>query len=179
MTMMTIDPAEPAIRRAVPEDAPALAELARRTFVDAFGAGSDPHDLALHTARTFGVPQQAAEIAHPRIVTLVAEVEGRLAAYVQLRRDEVPECVPDRGAAEVSRFYVERGWHGRGLAGRLMDAALDEVRAMGARSVWLGVWEQNHRAIGFYAKCGYRDVGSHVYMFGTDPQTDRVMIREV
>jgi diamine N-acetyltransferase len=176
---MTPEPAEPTIRRAVPEDARALAELALRTFVDAFGAGSDPHDLALHTARTYGVSQQAAEIAHPHIVTLVAEVDGRLAGYVQIHRGEAPECVPDRAAAEVARFYVDRPWHGRGLAQRLMDAALGEVRRLGARTVWLGVWEQNHRAIGFYAKCGYRDVGKHTYMFGTDPQTDRVMLREV
>ncbi|HEX2076387.1 MAG TPA: GNAT family N-acetyltransferase [Longimicrobium sp.] len=176
---MTIDSAAFTIRRALPEDAPALAELALRTFVDTFGAESEPHDLALHTARSYGVPQQRAEIAHPRIVTLLAEVDGRLAAYVQVQRGEVPECVPDRAAAEVARFYVDRGWHGRGLAQRLMDAALDEVRGLGARSVWLGVWEKNLRGIGFYTKCGYRDVGSHTYMFGTDPQTDRVMLREV
>ncbi|HEU0300949.1 MAG TPA: GNAT family N-acetyltransferase [Longimicrobium sp.] len=176
---MTIETAAPIIRRAVPEDAPALAELARRSFVDAFGEGSDPHDLALHVARGYGQAQQAAEIAHPRITTLVAEVDGRLAAYAMIRRDEVPECVPDRTAAMIARFYVDRPWHGRGLARRLMDAALDEVRALGARSVWLGVWEMNHRAIAFYAKCGYRDVGSHTYLFGTDPQTDRVMLREV
>ena len=176
---MTTAPAAPAARRAVPEDAPALAELALRTFVDAFGAGSDPHDLALHTARSYGVAQQAAEIAHPRIITLVAEVDGRLTGYVQIRRDEVPECVPDREAAEIARFYVERAWHGRGVAHRLMEAALDEVRRLGARTVWLGVWEHNLRAIGFYMKYGYRDVGSHTYMFGTDAQTDRVMMREV
>lgn len=177
---MTTDSDAPAIRRAVPQDAPALADLALRSFVDAFGEGSDPHDLALHTARWYGPAQQAAEIAHPRVTTLVAETaDGRLAAYVQLRRDEVPECVDDRAAAMVARFYVDRPWHGRGLAQRLMDAAVDAVRAMGARSVWLGVWERNHRAIAFYAKAGYRDVGSHTYLFGTDPQTDRVMWREV
>ena len=88
--MMT-DSAGLTIRRATAADAPAVAELARRTFMDAFAADSNPHDLALHAARTYGVPQQSAEIAHPGIITLLAEVDGhpprtRRSAAVTRRR---------------------------------------------------------------------------------------------
>ena len=49
-------------------------------------------------------------------------------------------------------------------------------RTRGAKTLWLGVWEKNDRARAFYAKCGFADVGEHIFLFGTDPQTDRVMV---
>lgn len=177
MPTMTTDTEPLAIRRAVPADAPVVAELALRTFVDAFGAGSDPHDLALHTARAYGVPQQSAEIAHPGITTLLAEVGGRPAAYTQLRRGAPPACVTDADAVEISRFYVDQAWHGRGIAQRLMHAAWDEARRLGARAVWLMVYEHNHRALAFYGKAGFREVGRHGFLFGNTLELDRVLVR--
>jgi ribosomal protein S18 acetylase RimI-like enzyme len=176
---MTTDPEQLTIRRAVPADAPVVAELALRTFTDAFGAESDPHDLALHTARSYGVPQQSAEIAHPGITTLIVEAGGRAAAYAQVRRGQPPSCVPDAGAVEIARFYVDQGWHGRGLAQRLMDAALTQAREMGARTVWLMVYEHNSRAMAFYAKEGFREVGRHGYLFGNSLELDYVLVREL
>ncbi|HEV7767664.1 MAG TPA: GNAT family N-acetyltransferase, partial [Thermoanaerobaculia bacterium] len=77
------------------------------------------------------------------------------------------------------RFYVEHGHHGRGIAQSLMQAAEDAARALGGTALWLGVWEHNPRAIAFYLKCGFGDVGSHPFMVGRDLQTDRLMSRVI
>jgi diamine N-acetyltransferase len=157
------------IRRATPEDAAALAEIASSTFVDAFGAMNDPGNLAMYLAQAYGEPQQRGELADPDLVTLVAEEGGALVAYAQVRRD---------GAnAELARFYVRRAHHGRGLAQRLMRETENAARAFGAQSLWLGVWEKNPRAIAFYAKCGFADTGSKPFIVGNDVQTDRVMVK--
>jgi ribosomal protein S18 acetylase RimI-like enzyme len=178
-SMTMTDSAGLTIRRATLADAPAVAELARRTFMDAFAAESDPHDRALHAARTYGVPQQAAEIAHPGIITLLAEVAGHPAAYAQIRHVTPPSCVPDADAVEISRFYVDQAWHGRGIAQRLMHAALSEARGMGARTAWLMTYEHNHRALAYYAKEGFREVGRHGYLFGNTMDLDRVLVRDL
>jgi GNAT superfamily N-acetyltransferase len=77
------------------------------------------------------------------------------------------------------RFYIDARWHGTGAARLLMHAVDDEARRRGARAVWLGVWERNPRAIRFYEKCGFRDVGTQRFLLGTDVQRDRVMLREL
>ncbi len=152
-----------------------MAELAATTFRDAFGADNDPADLALHLARSYGVAQQAAELAHPAITTLVASVDGALAGYVQLRPGRPPACVTADRPLELWRFYVARAWHGRGVAQQLMAATLAAGRHRGAAALWPGVWEQNPRAQAFYRKSGFVDVGSQTFFVGTDAQTDRVM----
>jgi len=39
------------------------------------------------------------------------------------------------------------------------------------------VWERNPRAIAFYRKCGFAEVGTHTFVFGTDRQRDLVLAR--
>lgn len=152
-----------------------LADLARTTFYDTFAESNDAGDMALHLARAYGVTQQAAELQDPGMTTLLVERDGAAIAYAQIRYHQVPACVTGPAPVELWRFYVHRDWHGRGVAQALMDRVKAEARQRGARTLWLGVWEKNDRARAFYAKTGFADVGAHVFLFGTDPQTDRVM----
>ena len=163
------------IRRGVLDDAAALADLARTTFYDAFAATNDATDMALHLERAYGVSQQGAELQDPGITTLLVEQDGAAVAYAQIREHHAPACVTGPMPLELWRFYVDRRWHGRGIAPALMDRVKSEARLRGARTLWLGVWEHNARARAFYAKWGFIDVGEHIFLFGTDPQTDRVM----
>jgi diamine N-acetyltransferase len=163
-------------RRATPGDAPALAEFARRTFLETFAAQNRPEDVEAYIARVYGDAQQAAEIANPRITTLVGEAEGRMAAYVQLRLGSPAACVDGPAPIEIMRFYVDRPWHGSGVARRMMDTALATARELGARTAWLAVWEHNPRAMAFYSKRGFRAVGEQGFQLGNDLQNDFVMV---
>ncbi|HEU4662939.1 MAG TPA: GNAT family N-acetyltransferase [Dokdonella sp.] len=164
------------LRRGIPADAASLAAFAARTFADTFGAANDPSRLRAFLDATYGVEQQSRELADPDTVTLLATRDGELVAYAQVhRRGEAPACVGATNAAELQRFYVDRGAHGSGVAQRLMQAACAAAREFGAHCLWLGVWERNPRAIAFYAKCGYVDVGCKTFDVGGDRQTDRVM----
>jgi GNAT superfamily N-acetyltransferase len=167
----------PTIRLARPEDAPALAELAARTFRDTFGADNRPDDLALHLASAYGLSQQSGELADPDIITLVAADGGALVAFAQLRRGTPPASVVGAAPIELWRFYLAAEWQGRGLAQQLMSRVVEAARHAGAATLWLGVWERNPRAIAFYRKEGYAEVGTHVFVVGTDPQTDWIMMR--
>jgi GNAT superfamily N-acetyltransferase len=167
----------PSIRLATQSDAAELAALAARTFRDAFGADNRPEDLELHLTTSYGLAQQSQEIADPNIITLVADLDRELVAYAQLRSGSTPSCVTGPAPIELSRFYVTAAWHGRGLAQQLMQRVLDAALDANAATLWLGVWERNPRAIAFYAKAGYVEVGSHTFVVGTDPQTDRILTR--
>ena len=167
-------------RAAIPADAPALAALGERTFRDTFGADNTPANLAHHIAGTYGPARQAAELADPDRTTLVAATAaGTLIGFAQLRAGAAPPCVTGVAPLELLRLYVDRAYHGRGVAQALMAATLDAAAARGATTIWLGVWERNPRAIAFYTKWGFHDVGSHEFVLGSDRQTDRVMVRPV
>jgi len=164
------------IRTATTADAAVLADLARRTFYDTFAATNDPHDMTLYLAEAYGVDQQTRELADRDITTLLVEDDGEAIAYAQVRVGHVPECVTGPKPIELWRFYIDRRWHGRGVAQALMDGVRAAARERGAKTLWLGVWERNDRARAFYSKSGFTDAGDHIFLFGTDPQTDLVMV---
>jgi GNAT superfamily N-acetyltransferase len=166
------------IRLATPADADALAIFGDRTFREAFGPDNRPEDVDVYVRATYSAERQGAEITDPDRITFVGESDGVLAAFAQLRANgEVPSCVAGSAPIELLRFYVDRPWQGRGVAHELMDTVVDAARSRGARTLWLGVWERNPRAIVFYGKHGFRDVGCQPFKLGGDDQTDRVMAR--
>lgn len=163
-----------------PDEAAALAALAAHTFADTFGAENTADDLAAHVQRAYSEPRQRAELTNPDYVTLVVDEANRMVAFAQVRRgSETPPCVAGEAPVEIWRFYVDREWHGRGIAQTLMRAALEAARELGGRTVWLSVWERNPRAMAFYSKCGFADAGSKDFVVGSDRQTDRVYVRDL
>ena len=167
------------IRGAEPSEAAVLADLMSRTFRDAFGADNRPEDLARYLAASYGEAIQAAELRDPRITTLLALLHGVPVGYAQVRRGSyLPACVTSPEPVELWRFYLEQAWIGRGLARPLMEA-VESVASARGRTLWLGVWERNARAIRFYRKVGFVEVGSHVFHVGGDPQTDLIMVRSL
>ncbi len=165
------------IRRALSSDAAPPAELAARTFRDTFGAPNRAEDLAQHLARAYGECPQRDEIADPNLVTLVAEHDGALVAFAQLRSQAPTAPLDASRPIELWRFYLDTAWHGRGLAQDLMAAVLGEARAMTADALWLGVWEHNARAQAFYRRQGFSAFGAHTFLLGEDAQRDVLMVR--
>jgi Acetyltransferases len=153
--------------------------MAEATFRATFGAMNTAKHMELHCRTSYGEQIQAAEIADPAMVTLVSETAGRLMGYAQLRWGEAPECVSAQSPGEIQRLYVVEDWHGKGIAQELMRACIDEIRQRGSDAWWLGVWERNPRAISFYKKMGFVEVGDHTFCLGGDPQRDIVMVGSV
>jgi len=167
------------VRRASAADAATLAALAERTFRDTFTEVNTPENMAAHAAASYGIDKQREEIESDRIRTLLVELDGVVAGYAQLRNGHHPDCVSAENAIELWRFYIDRSGIGRGLAQRLMQAVVVEAAEWNGRALWLGVWERNPRAIAFYRKCGFVEVGAHVFRLGDDAQTDLIMQREL
>ena len=175
--MKELTPKEIEIRVADVGDAQILAEIGARTFIDAFGAFNTPENLSSYIASSFGPSIQAAELAAPDTLFLIATSSSEPAAYAKLRVSDVPPCIKGVNPIELERFYVESRLHGLGVSHLLMKEVLRHSIERGHDVVWLGVWEHNQRAIAFYRKCGFGIVGQKGFRLGRDLQTDHVMSR--
>lgn len=166
-------------RTATADDAATLAACGERMFRATFRPHNRPADLDAYCLGAFGDELQRRELLDPGRHSWFAILDGAIAGYGQLRAGPPPPCVTGEAPIELLRFYVDERWHGRGVAPALMARAIEAARQRGARTLYLAVWEHNRRAIAFYAKHGFAQVGSVAFMMGTDRQTDHVMIRPV
>lgn len=154
-----------------------LAELAARTFYDAFAETNTPENMQTYMLEAFTVSQLTAELSDPRARFLLAEVDGTPAGYAKLYTGAAPACITGANPIELARLYVEQQYLGAGIGNDLMRACLDEARSLGHQTIYLGVWEHNTRAQAFYFKWNFTVVGSHIFQMGDDPQIDWLMQR--
>jgi GNAT superfamily N-acetyltransferase len=166
-------------RLATPADAALLASLAATSFSDTFAADNTAENMALYLAGAFGESIQRDELSDPRHAIIFAEQHGEVVGYAMLREGSAPESVADVNAIEIARLYAVKRLVGAGVGATLMQRCLDEASARGKRTIWLAVWERNARAIAFYQRWGFIDVGSQIFTLGHDRQTDRVMARRI
>ena len=172
---------QPRIRTATPADAEPLAALAERTFRDTFADDNAPGDVETYVRDSFSIGRVRTELADDANTFLLAFVGGaeRPAGYAKLRTGTTDPSVTGPDPVELERLYVDRSAIGHGVGAALMRASLGAARSGSHRTLWLGVWERNARAISFYERWEFETVGGHVFRLGSDDQTDLIMERPV
>ena len=154
----------------------ALTAAMRRLFVASYAHSADAANVERFCATHYQPALQAGEIADPGLATLIVEDGGEWAGYAQLRyASPSPVAIPVQRPGELKRIYFDPRWHGRGIAPALMADVKRRARERGADALWLYVWQQAPRAIGFYEKSGFRICGTSVFMVGTHATDDWVM----
>jgi ribosomal protein S18 acetylase RimI-like enzyme len=170
------------IRKATTDDAGLLAELAAVTFPLACPPSSSPEDIAAHLANTLSEQHFRSYLEDPDITVLVIDAGGALRGYSLLVNRpaadaDVASALTLLPSVELSKCYVHPEHHGLGAATELMHASLDAAAAAGAAAVWLGVNNQNARAIRFYEKSGFQKVGTKSFRLDSTVEHDFVLER--
>lgn len=166
-------------RRAGVEDAQMIGSFGARTFDEAFAPFNDPDDIQQYLTSNFSEPQIASELLDPGIIFLLAYDQETLIGYAKLRQGKNPDCITGSKSVELERIYVESSLIGEGYGSALMKECFREALRAGYETMWLGVWEKNKRAIGFYEKWGFRVAGTQEFVLGSDVQSDWVMQRSL
>jgi ribosomal protein S18 acetylase RimI-like enzyme len=139
------------LRRALPEDAPAIAEIWYLGWQDGH-LGHVPAELtAARPADSF-----ATRAAQRVGDTTVAVVASRVAGFVMVVGNE------------VEQVYVGSPHRGAGVADRLMDGAERQIKEAGHTTAWLAVATGNARARRFYERHGWIDAGPFDYAAAGD-----------
>lgn len=105
--------------------------------------------------------------------------DGKPAGYIKLNEAASQTDIHDKNSLEIERIYVSSEFQGCGLGSALMNLALETASERKKGYVWLGVWENNKKALEFYGKNGFRKIGEHLFVMGDDAQTDYIMRRDI
>lgn len=157
------------------DDAERLAQLAAVTFRAAYEAELGGPQLESYLGEHYGPALQRAELEDERLTFLIVEQDEAMIGFALLRTDESHPAVTGDSPVMLSQIYLDPARIGGGIGSRLMERCLAESVAHGHDVMWLGVWERNARAIGFYERWGFRTVGEMVFDFAGRAQRDLVM----
>lgn len=163
------------IRPISPEEVAPLTKLARETFYLSFIYANPEERMNAYLDAHISAENMREELRDPQNHFFLITVDNSWAGYAKIREGKVPDCVVDRNAIEIERFYIHQDFHAKGLGSTLMAHCIDWSTERGKTAVWLGVWEENHAAIQFYQKKGFQKRGEKDFMFHDDLQTDWIM----
>ncbi|QPR69485.1 GNAT family N-acetyltransferase [Lysinibacillus macroides] len=159
-------------------DVKQLQAISIETFNDTFKDQNSPDNIEAYLARAFTEEQLKKELANQSSAFyFISVVNEEVAGYLKVNVDEAQSEKMGDQALEIERIYIRRNYQGQGLGKYLMDKAIELATAQNKKSIWLGVWEKNEPAIGFYKKLGFVQTGTHSFYMGDEEQIDWMMTK--
>ena len=157
------------------DDVVALQKIARETFSEMFADYNSADNLKKYLNEKFTIEKLSEELDQALSRFYFAQIGDEVVGYLKTNTGEAQTELKDLSAFEIERIYVLQAYHGKKVGQLLIEKALEEARKTTCTYVWLGVWEENHRAIRFYSKNGFIKFDTHIFKMGDDAQTDWMM----
>ena len=163
------------IQKAGIADARPLLAFSKKTFYDFFAHLNDSANMEAYAAVAFTDQSMLQQLGNPGSEFYFAMLGREIAGYLKLNFNDAQTEFRHKNALEIERIYVSAEHHGKYIGQQLLDFALNIAKNNQFEYVWLGVWEHNEKAIGFYKHNGFEVFASHDFLLGDDKQTDLLM----
>jgi ribosomal protein S18 acetylase RimI-like enzyme len=161
------------------QDIEQLQAIGRQTFSETFAQSNSADNMAKYLEEAYAHDKLSAELTDPNSLFYLASLNDEIIGYLKLNFGASQTELKDSKALEIERIYVAKAFHGQKVGQLLYDKAIEVAKEKKVDYIWLGVWEENHRAIQFYTKNGFVAFDKHVFVLGDDAQTDIMMKLEL
>ena len=163
------------IKKVTINDIDQLQKIGKNTFFETFSAANTEENMKRYLDEEFSVVKLTDELNDQFAEFYFATLENKIIGYLKLNFGQSQTELKDDKAIEIERIYVLKEFHGKKVGQLLYDKAIQISRQKNADYIWLGVWEENPRAINFYKKNGFVEFDKHLFKLGDDEQTDIMM----
>ncbi len=163
------------IKRVTENDIDQLQKIGKQTFFETFSASNTEENMKNYLEGGFSKERLTVELNNPSSEFYFAILDNNVIGYLKLNFGQSQTELQDDKALEIERIYVLKEFHGKKVGQLLYEKAMQIAEQKNADYVWLGVWEENPRAMNFYKKNGFIEFDKHIFKLGDDEQTDIMM----
>lgn len=163
------------IKKATINNLQQLQKIGRQTFFETFSAGNSEENMSKYLEEGFADEKLIAELNDDNSEFYFAIQDNEVIGYLKINFGKSQTELQDEKGIEIERIYVLKEFHGKNIGQILFEKAIEISKQKNADYVWLGVWEENPRAINFYKKNGFVEFDKHIFKLGDDEQIDIMM----
>ncbi len=156
-----------------------LQAIGRQTFAETFAESNSAENMTKYLEEAYAHDKLSSELNDPNSLFYLASFQDEIIGYLKLNFGAAQTEIKDNKALEIERIYVAKAFHGQKFGQLLYNKAIEVAKEKKVNYIWLGVWEENKRAIQFYTKNGFKAFDKHVFILGADVQTDIMMKLEL
>jgi len=157
----------------------ALQQIGHHTFEETFAESNSAENMSIYLEEAYSNEKLSAELNDPNSFFYFAMLDEKVIGYLKLNMGGSQTELKDNDALEIERIYVLKDYHGKKVGQLLFDKAIAIAKEQQVAYVWLGVWEENKRALQFYSKNGFVEFDQHVFVLGNEAQADIMMKLEL
>ena len=157
------------------QDIEKLQKIGRQTFFETFSESNSEENMQKYLDEGFSIEKLTTELTNTNAEFFFAVRDAEVIGYLKLNFGDSQTELKDNTALEIERIYVSKEFHGKSVGQLLYDKAIEVAKQKNVNYVWLGVWEENPRAISFYKKNGFVEFDKHIFKLGNDEQIDIMM----
>ncbi|WML42282.1 GNAT family N-acetyltransferase [Neobacillus sp. OS1-2] len=165
------------MKRCTFEDLQTLQKISIETFNATFEDQNSPENMKSYLKKAFNLKQLEKELSNPFSQFFFVYFNNETAGYLKLNTNDAQSEEMGNESLEIERIYIKNKFQKHGIGKYLLNKAMEIAMELNKSKIWLGVWEKNENAIGFYKKMGFIQTGAHSFYMGDEEQTDFVMIR--
>ena len=152
-----------------------LQDIGRKTFYDTFFESDSEESMKAYLDTSFSTEKLTAELENPNSEFYFATQNEVVIGYLKVNFGAAQTELQDTNSVEIERIYVLQDYHGKQVGQLLFEKAMAIAKSNHCDYIWLGVWEENHRALQFYTKNGFVAFDKHIFVLGEEEQTDIMM----
>ncbi len=152
-----------------------LKALARTAFAQTFTDHNQPENVEKYLDESFTIEKLTEELNNKNSQFFFALVNDQPVGFLKVNVGDAQTELKDGDGMELQRIYVLQDYHGKSVGQALFEKAKSLAIEGGYPYLWLGVWEENHRALNFYRKNGFVPFDKHIFKMGDEEQTDWMM----
>jgi len=142
-----------------------LAQIGASTFYDSYKDENSESDMQAYISNTYTIEKLATNLKDENIVYFLAyNITGDI-GYVKLLLNQTNSKL-EGNSAEIEKIYVRKQFHGKGIAQQLMQFTIDFCKQQHYQNIYLGVWQENHKALKFYNKMGFQTFDIRTFQLG-------------
>ena len=167
------------IKKASEADTGILAELGTTTFYETYAAFNTKENMEHYVQTHYQLAVLGKELATRDNFFFIAYADDIPAGFIKLRTTKNPEELAGRKHIELERIYVLKQFQHQKIGPLLLQTSKQTAIDHGYDVLWLGVWEHNAKVLQFYTRQGFEKFGEHLFLLGTDEQTDYLMKLEL
>ncbi|MDR6763497.1 ribosomal protein S18 acetylase RimI-like enzyme [Flavobacterium sp. 2755] len=157
------------------DDIDQLQKIGRQTFYETFSEYNSEENMQSYLDEKFSKEKLTEELRNKNSQFYFAVLDNNAIGYLKINFGESQTELQDEKSLEIERIYVSKEFHEKKVGQLLYEKAIQTAQEKNADYVWLGVWEENHRALSFYKKNGFLEFYKHIFKLGNDEQTDIMM----
>jgi ribosomal protein S18 acetylase RimI-like enzyme len=163
------------IKKVIIVDIEKLQNIGRQTFYETFAEANTEEDMQKYLNENFNTPRLKAELSNHNSEFYFASISKKVVGYLKINFGQAQTELKVNNALEIERIYVLKEFHGKQVGQVLYNKAMQVAKRHNVDFLWLGVWEENPRAIRFYKKNGFAEFDKHIFKLGNDEQIDIMM----